>query len=104
MSQWLLPDSEDDSELLQAHFFPRREARIPAITSLISTKFLLPQSPKQREVRIVEGTTLCQVVPFLEPIHCAKSFAFPEFCDSGNILTYKGWLPHLFFYDISDIL
>lgn len=50
-----LPDSEDDSELLRACFFPRREARIAAVTSLISTKSLLPQSPKQRQARIVEG-------------------------------------------------
>ena len=44
-----LPDSEDDSELLRGCFFPRREARIAAVTSLISTKSLLPQSPKQRQ-------------------------------------------------------
>ena len=44
MSLWLLPDLEDDSELLQVHFFPRHEAWIAAVTSLISTKSLLHQS------------------------------------------------------------
>jgi hypothetical protein len=34
------------------------------------------------------GTTLCQLVPFLERYSVPESFGFPEFQESGNALPY----------------
>ena len=34
-------------------------------------------------------TTLCRLVPFPEPAHCAEHFEFPGFRESGNTLPYR---------------